>query len=822
MSLRNYSTLLRGLSTSSGRLTGVRSTGLLRAYAATSDAQSEETPASSNKPKRLSLTRQSFPRFETVSIEVSSIIPIPANLEGALKKANVSITPAQLMKLASQFTNASCAKNYEQMLEEWRQEVLQTFNGSLSEITRTATMLTNTSVDGTMGFALCKVAAEEGYVNAAYYYSIMLVTRSFNIRMSRALGTSILKELVSLGHAPSQMLIAESYLRKNSLANKRKAIDLLEKAAVHMPAAAFKLGDAYRKGSPTESDITAAVKWYTHAAKAGVVEGYFALGNMYSRGEGTSDGKPDYKAAFDMFEIAAIRGNVESQYNIGYYYLVGKGVEKDAHLAAEYWGMAAAKRFPIALLNLGKLYAEGKEVPQNIRREQQFPQVVYVSREHYLPGGPILLYSVGERGAQPVDLESSWVSKLAQQTHAAVVLIELRFFGKSIPMPFNDEMLKYLNVEQMTADIREFLAQASAAGLVPKQAPWVLVGGSFAGSLMAWTKYQHAVNALVIASSAPMRVVDGFWEFDNMVSRRLPCTAQLSSAIRSLDAVLDSQNATNINRLKRQFGLDSVDDLVRFSTSLIAQASQLMLESTDLQVSEQITQFCSHFTKTSGVETLASIARTDSMRYRSDPSTRNECPQGDELSWFWLQCTELGLWQTAPPAESDMFDHRLRSRRLSVEYFETQCRRCLSESWNTWKRQWKQGFHTFSQEAFSQYNGKDLFTVGELDPWSALAMHNRQGHDAPEVLVIEGATHAEDLRLLDDDDDNEGEEGVLHKALAVADARRHIADLVQKWSTDFHTHMRIMSNAGGSRSSFSVLRASFVPILTLMCTFTAG
>ncbi|KAJ2807657.1 hypothetical protein H4R20_001200 [Coemansia guatemalensis] len=362
MRLRNSSKLLRALSTSGRSAAAVRSAGLLHAYA---------TTASTDKPKRLSLTRQPFPRFETESLEVSAIVPMPEKLEEALTKAKVSISPAQLMKLAYEFVNASRAMDYQQMLEEWRQEVLHVFNGSLPEITLTATMLINTSIDKTMGFALCKVGAEEGYANAAYYYAIVLGVRSFNVRMGRALGSSIIKELVSLGHAPSQMTLAESLLRRNSRDNKRKAIELLEKAAVHMPVAAYKLGDAYRKGSSAEGDIDAAVKWYTHAAKAGVVEGYFALGNMYSRGEGTSDGKPDYKAAFDMFEIAAIRGNVESQYNVGHYYLEGKGVEKDAHLAAEYWGMAAAKRFPIALLNLGKLYAEGKEVPRNIRRGRE-------------------------------------------------------------------------------------------------------------------------------------------------------------------------------------------------------------------------------------------------------------------------------------------------------------------------------------------------------------------------------------------------------------------------------------------------------------------
>ncbi|KAJ2807656.1 hypothetical protein H4R20_001199 [Coemansia guatemalensis] len=421
-----------------------------------------------------------------------------------------------------------------------------------------------------------------------------------------------------------------------------------------------------------------------------------------------------------------------------------------------------------------------------------------------------------ERRAQAADLENSWVSKLAQQTHAAMVLIELRFFGESMPAPFNDDMLKYLNVEQMTADIRQFLARAGAAGLVPEQAPWVLIGGSFSGSLMAWTKYRHAVDALVIASSAPMRVVDGFWEFDNMVAKRLPCASQLSSAIRSVDAVLDAQNATNIKRLNQQFGLDSADSIVQASTSLIAQVSQLMLESAGSQVREQIAQFCNHFSRATSVEALASAMRADYKHHQLDSLAKDECPQGDELSWFWLQCTELGLWQTAPPAGSDMFGRRLRSRRLSVEYFEAQCSRCLPDSWSTWKRQWKQGFRAFSQEAIAQYRGRDLFTVGELDPWNALAMDNRQGHNEAEVLVIESAAHTEDLRSSDEDDDEQKD---AHGATAVEDSRRHIIDMVQKWSADFgDMHMRRMSDAGSSRSAFAVRRV-FALTLAVMCAF---
>ncbi|KAJ2617441.1 hypothetical protein H4S08_000282 [Coemansia sp. RSA 1365] len=311
----------------------------------------------------------------------------------------------------------------------------------------------------------------------------------------------------------------------------------------------------------------------------------------------------------------------------------------------------------------------------------------------------------------------------------------------------------------MTADIRQFLTHASVVGFVPKQAPWVLIGGSFAGSLMAWSKYQHTLDALVIASSAPMRIVDGFWEFDNMVIKRLPCAAQLSSTIRLVDAVLDSRNATNAKQLKHQLGFNSVDDLQQFSTSLVAQVSQLMLESVG------------------------------------------------------SQCTELGLWQTAPPVGSNMFGYRIRSQRLSVEYFEIQCGRCLPSNWNNWKEQWKQEFRAFSQGAFTKYKSRDLFTVGEFDPWSALAMDNSQSHDGAEVLVIKGAAHSEDLRFSDDDD--ESEENDTLGALAVLDARRHIIDMVKKWSADFgNMHMQRTSDAGTSRSTFGV--RSFAMVLTLM------
>ncbi|KAI8321701.1 hypothetical protein GQ54DRAFT_261333, partial [Martensiomyces pterosporus] len=204
------------------------------------------------------------------------------------------------------------------------------------------------------------------------------------------------------------------------------------------------------------------------------------------------------------------------------------------------------------------------------------PQIYYVDSQYYKASGPVVLYSVGERAALESDLRSGWISDLARLTNGLLVLLEQRFYGASVPstasLAQDPGPLRYLTVEQMMADIRRFIQESgipelqqhrhrSKRGLPGQQAnnPWVLVGGSFVGSLMAWTKHQYPdLDVAVVASSAPMVVKDGYWEFDKMVASRLPCAEALSSAVREVDTVLGTQNDTQIEELKRAFGLESM------------------------------------------------------------------------------------------------------------------------------------------------------------------------------------------------------------------------------------------------------------------------
>ncbi|KAJ1726665.1 hypothetical protein LPJ61_005036, partial [Coemansia biformis] len=306
--------------------------------------------------------RRPFPRFTASKDGTGDLVPQSAVLRRALDKAKVSVSLERLEGLATGFLQANSARDVGPAMEAWRRRVLSEFDGDMRSITVAANVCRQVSSDKSMAYALLKVAAEEGHANAAYHYSVLLGTLQISIPNGRNVGAQIIKRLAGINHPPSQIVLADRHF---ALGNHQAGLELLHSAAQHSAVAAFKLGEVYRKASP--ADHEAAEHWYARAAERGLSDGYFMLGNMRSRGD-TSGGVPDYEAAFHMFEWAAAGGNAESQYNVGVYYLEGKGVERNPRLAAEYWAMAAAQRFPVALLNLGKLVAEGTEVPRDLRR----------------------------------------------------------------------------------------------------------------------------------------------------------------------------------------------------------------------------------------------------------------------------------------------------------------------------------------------------------------------------------------------------------------------------------------------------------------------
>ncbi|KAJ2793412.1 hypothetical protein H4R21_005909 [Coemansia helicoidea] len=385
----------------------------------------------------------------------------------------------------------------------------------------------------------------------------------------------------------------------------------------------------------------------------------------------------------------------------------------------------------------------------------------YLVNDDYYSDGPVILYSVGERAVQgAADIEGSPVYDLARQTRALVVLLELRFYGASLPD--RADQLGFLSVEQMMADIHRFTMHANGtAGRAAAAAAarrWVLVGGSFAGSLAAWTRYQYPdLDAMVIASGAPMRLVDEYRGFDRVAGQRIPCAPALSQAVRRVDRVLDRGRAARVRAAKRLFGLDLARSAEDLAGAISARLAELVQRPAGPEADAEIEGFCRELVRGPPVEALARTARGLAA---GGPAG---CPDGDRRAWLWQQCTQIGLWQTAPrPTDRARFARRLRSRRLSLAFFDGVCRRCFPGL-----RARRREFRAFADRARRAYEsdggGRDaVFTVGELDPWRPLAVRG--------ALVVAGAAHAQDLQP-----------PAAGEPPSVAVARRRTALAVRQW-----------------------------------------
>lgn len=69
----------------------------------------------------------------------------------------------------------------------------------------------------------------------------------------------------------------------------------------------------------------------------------------------------------------------------------------------------------------------------------------------------------------------------------------------------SSENLKHLSSEQALADLAQFIVGSKTKFNISSNAKWIVFGGSYAGSLAAWSrmKFPHLIHAAV-SSSGPL------------------------------------------------------------------------------------------------------------------------------------------------------------------------------------------------------------------------------------------------------------------------------------------------------------------------------
>ncbi len=116
-------------------------------------------------------------------------------------------------------------------------------------------------------------------------------------------------------------------------------------------------GQAYLKG-----DYEAAANEFIPLADRGDHRAMYALGSMYSAGQGV---EKDLGKSLELFTEAAKYGRADAMYKLGLMYESGQGVTQDLKKAARNYLKSAKKGYPLGQYRLGLLYIDGKGVKKN-------------------------------------------------------------------------------------------------------------------------------------------------------------------------------------------------------------------------------------------------------------------------------------------------------------------------------------------------------------------------------------------------------------------------------------------------------------------------
>ena len=109
-------------------------------------------------------------------------------------------------------------------------------------------------------------------------------------------------------------------------------------------------------------DYAKAAYWYEKAAEQGFAKAQFNIGFFYNTGQGVNQ---DYAKAAYWYEKAARQGFDQAQYNLGVCYYYGEGVNQDYTKAAYWYEKAARQGFAQAQYNLGVCYYYREGVNQD-------------------------------------------------------------------------------------------------------------------------------------------------------------------------------------------------------------------------------------------------------------------------------------------------------------------------------------------------------------------------------------------------------------------------------------------------------------------------
>ncbi|KAF4126262.1 Serine carboxypeptidase S28 [Geosmithia morbida] len=415
--------------------------------------------------------------------------------------------------------------------------------------------------------------------------------------------------------------------------------------------------------------------------------------------------------------------------------------------------------------------------------------------QFYKPGGPIFVLCGGETDAQDrlPFLQKGIVHEIAKATNGVGVILEHRYYGKSIPTPdFSTENLRFLTTEQALADTAYFAKHVKFQGLegfdlTPEKTPWLAYGGSYAGSFAAFLRvvYPDTFFGAISSSGVPAAIWD-YWEYYEAARIFGPpvCSRTQGKLTNIVDNILlNETNADYVVDLKTAFGIDAKIDNADFVSAITGGITSLQSYNWDPEVSSDAfftycdtisndeNQFPALESNRPFVEKI--VAQTG---YADDPD-----PLVDRMLNY------IGTQRSGSGSDSG-------SAEISDKSFYDQDD--LSQTWRLWPYQvcTEDAFNITKPADTDRINKYGSFNIsyprlafvdGQWDPWRAAGVHalsqvQRDSTISEPMILIDGGVHHWDENGVFP---NETKPGFPPKAVIMA--KREMRDFVKEWLGDW-------------------------------------
>ena len=384
--------------------------------------------------------------------------------------------------------------------------------------------------------------------------------------------------------------------------------------------------------------------------------------------------------------------------------------------------------------------------PTNAADTRTFKQKYFFDSTYAAgPNSPVLYIICGEAKCTEDNMGGA-AEAYAREFKTYRVSLEHRYYGGSQPFPaMTTENMKYLSTENAIADLATF--QKSITQTKGLHGKWIVMGGSYSGSLSAYYRLKHP-NLVVgsLASSAPVHAVANFEAYDLDVATVAgpACAAAMRKVVAQVEAGLS--DPAQLAKYKALFDATAVKsdiDFLYVIADMGAMSIQYGFED----------QFCSRLLAGDPLQGYATAGKQifdlfgttaveDSFQGASSENPADYMSSFGARAWLYQSCTEYGYWQVAyhDPAVS------VRSAKIDLAYHNETCKKFFGLAPVDTNHINQNLYEPLLTAPASEI----LFTNGSTDPWSKLSLSKALGNDTNPAFTfyqIEGGSHCSDLSV---------------------------------------------------------------------------